>query len=112
VAYFELTPAYGKDYKTAMAVTEAWNDYLDFLGDWQMGFQVCNKQDFKPGDTVNLRYRGNTRVAVVKVQGAAKAAAEIRPVKGGFMISRKPCAVCGEPAFGGEYCCGHDQEAK
>jgi hypothetical protein len=32
---------------------------------------------------------------------------QIKPVKGGFEIRRKPCLVCGEPPFGDEYCCGH-----
>ena len=31
----------------------------------------------------------------------------ITPTKHGFIIARTPCATCGEPPFGDEYCCGH-----
>jgi hypothetical protein len=34
---------------------------------------------------------------------------KITPTKRGFEISRASCPVCGEPPFGGEYCCGHAQ---
>lgn len=34
----------------------------------------------------------------------------ITPTKRGFVITRKPCVVCGEPPFGSEYACGHSQE--
>lgn len=35
--------------------------------------------------------------------------AEIKPTKTGFTITRRACVVCGEPPFGDEYCCGHNQ---
>jgi hypothetical protein len=31
----------------------------------------------------------------------------IKPVPGGFQITRPVCVECGEPPFGDEYCCGH-----
>lgn len=34
----------------------------------------------------------------------------IKRVKGGFKITRPKCVVCGEPPFGDEYACGHQQK--
>lgn len=65
--YYELTPAYGRDYKTKAEVVEAWNEGKDFEGDYQLGFQLVNKQGIPKPCTVNLRYKGNRNVAVVKV---------------------------------------------
>lgn len=66
--FYELTPAYGRDYKTKAEVTAAWNDDKDFLGDYQLGFKPVNRRDLKPGDTVLLRYKRNTQVTSVKVK--------------------------------------------
>lgn len=38
-----------------------------------------------------------------------KAKIDITPTKRGFVMSRVACVVCGEPPFGNEYCCGHEQ---
>ena len=35
--------------------------------------------------------------------------ARITKTKHGFKITHRVCSVCGEPPFGGEYCCGHAQ---
>ena len=32
----------------------------------------------------------------------------VKPVRGGFLIERPSCPVCGEPPFGGAYVCGCD----
>ena len=64
---YELQPAYGRDYKTKAAVTAAFNEGKDFRGDYQLGFSLCSKRDFQPGDTVLLRYRECRSVAVEKV---------------------------------------------
>ena len=66
--YYELTPAYGRDYNTKAEVIAAWYEDRDFVGDYQLGFKYCNAQDFKPGDTVLLRYKRNTQVTSVKVK--------------------------------------------
>lgn len=66
--YYELTPAYGHDYKSKAEVIADFNAGKDFTGDYQMGFAYCSKTDFKPGDTVNLRYKRNTQVAVVPIK--------------------------------------------
>ncbi len=65
--YYELEPAYGRDYKNKAEVEKAFRDGKDFNGDFQMRFKLCGIADFKPGDYVNLRYSRNTKVAVVKV---------------------------------------------
>jgi hypothetical protein len=66
--YYELTPAYGRDYKTKAEVVAAFESDRDFEGDHSMGFKLCNRQDFKPGDTVKLRYKGNRNVTPYKVK--------------------------------------------
>jgi hypothetical protein len=65
--YYELTPAYGKDYKSAAEVINAWRDGADFVGDYQLGFQYVNQENIPKPSTVNLRYARERRVAVVKV---------------------------------------------
>lgn len=65
--YYELTPAYGRDYKTKAEVIAAFESGKDFAGDYNLGFRLCNKEAFKPGDTVNLRYKKNRAVVPYKV---------------------------------------------
>lgn len=68
--YFELSPAYGRDYKKAADVKADFLAGKDFDGDYQLGFKLCNKQDldqFKPY-TANLRYKKLTQIAVVVVK--------------------------------------------
>lgn len=65
--YYSLTPAYGRDYKTAKEVKEAFDSGKDFVGDYNLGFRLCNKEAFKPGDTVNLRYKKDRSVVPYKV---------------------------------------------
>lgn len=65
--YYELVPAYGRDYKTKAEVVAAWESGKDFEGDYQLGFKLVNKQDIPKPCTVNLRYKRNMNVAVVKV---------------------------------------------
>lgn len=64
--YTTITPAYGRDYKSAKAAKE---DFLinrkDFI--LQPQEQYCSISDFAPGVTVNIRYKRMTQVAVVKV---------------------------------------------
>jgi hypothetical protein len=71
MTYFELAPAYGRDYKSKAEVVAAWNEGKDFAGDFQLGFKPVNKADleaeWKGKATVHLRYKGCRQVAVVKV---------------------------------------------
>jgi hypothetical protein len=63
----ELEPAYGRDYKSAAEVEQAFRIGQDFLGDYNMGFKPCGIADFATGVRVQLRYKKNTRVAVITV---------------------------------------------
>ncbi len=69
--YFELVPAYGRDYKNAKDVKAAFNEGKDFEGDMQLGFKLCNKEqldaEFRPY-TANLRYKKLTQIANVVVK--------------------------------------------
>ena len=65
--YYELTPVYGRDYKNKTEVVAAWNEGEDFEGDYQLGFKLVNRHDIPKPCTVNLRYKANTHIAVVKV---------------------------------------------
>jgi hypothetical protein len=65
--YYELSPAYGRDYKTAKEVKAAFEAGKDFVGDYNLRFALCSIRDFKPGDTVNLRYKKNRSVVPYKV---------------------------------------------
>ncbi len=65
--YYELTPAYGRDYKSKTEVMAAWYTGKNFQGDYQLGFKPVNLEDIPKPCTVNLRYKGNRSVAVVKV---------------------------------------------
>lgn len=66
MAFYELTPAYGRDYKTKAEVIAAWKADKDFEGDYQLGFKPVNRQDIPKPCTVMLRYKRNTMVASVK----------------------------------------------
>ncbi len=68
--YFELSPAYGRDYKNKAEVIAAFKSGKDFGGDYQLGFQLCSIRDleqFKPY-TANLRYKKLTQVCNVVVK--------------------------------------------
>jgi len=64
--HFELTPAYGRNPKTAKEVKALWNEGKDFQGDYQLGFKYCSKGDFPKGKSILLRYKNNEGVTVVK----------------------------------------------
>lgn len=44
-----------RNYATKAQVVAAWHEGKDFSGDYQTGFRLCNKDDFHPGDVVNLQ---------------------------------------------------------
>ena len=67
MAFFELTPAYGRDYKTKAEVVAAFNEGKDFEGDYNLGFKLVNKEQLPAGSTVILRYKGNRQTASVKL---------------------------------------------
>ena len=66
-----LVPAYGRDYKSAKEVKEAWEAGKDFL--------ICdafspddgrylNKDDAPKGATFNVRYKGMTQITTIKTK--------------------------------------------
>lgn len=67
--YFELSPAYGRDYKTAKDAKTAWNDGKDWEGDFQLGFKPVNREDIPKPCTVVLRFDANRKLTTVKVGG-------------------------------------------
>lgn len=70
--YYALVPAYGRDYKTAKEVTDAFNQDMDFEGDIQLDCRLVNKsqlQEIAKGPvSVQLRYAKLRKLTVVKVQ--------------------------------------------
>jgi len=67
MTFYELTPAYGRDYKNKAEVTAAFNAGKDFEGDYQLGFSLVNKEQLPAGSTVMLRYKRNTMVTSIKI---------------------------------------------
>ncbi len=70
VSYLTVTPAYGRDYKTKKEALEAWEQGKDFeiASGLFSGGTYINKEDAKPGMTINIRYKNATQVAVVKIK--------------------------------------------
>lgn len=66
--YYELQPAYGRGYKSAKEVKQAWEENKDFMGDYQLSFKLVNKQSIPKPCTVLLRYKRLTQVASINVK--------------------------------------------
>ena len=65
-----LTPAYGRDYKSAADTVAAFDAGKDFvLASVFHGGGYVSRRDFKPGDRVCLRYSKLRKVAVYTVKG-------------------------------------------
>ena len=68
-SYLTVTPAYGRDYKTKKEVLEAWEQGKDFaIASVFDGGGYINKEDARPGMTINIRYKRATQIAVVKIK--------------------------------------------
>lgn len=65
--YYELSPAYGRNPKTAKEALSDWKEGKDWQGDYQMGFKVCSIRDVAKGCVVELRYANLRKVVVVRV---------------------------------------------
>ena len=65
-----LVPAYGRDYKSGKEVQADWDAGKDFtiatFGP-DDGRQI-NKQDARPGDTLNIRFKKLANIKVIKVK--------------------------------------------
>jgi len=78
MTYFELSPAYGRDYKNKKEAIEAFETGKDWIGDYQLGFKPINVNDIPKPCTVNLRYGKQTKIAVCKVAVGQVARAETK----------------------------------
>jgi len=69
--YLTLVPSYGRDYKSKKEVQAAWDAGKDFTinqyGHPDDGRQI-NKQDAKPGETLNIRFKRLQNVHVIQVK--------------------------------------------
>lgn len=65
--YCELSPAYGRDYKTQTEAKTAFNEGKDWAGDFNLGFKTCSIRDFEDGTPVLLRYNKLKSVVSLKV---------------------------------------------
>jgi hypothetical protein len=68
-AWLNLLPAYGRDYKTAKQVKEAWSQGKDFIiADIMHPYsgKPMNKQDARKGETYMIRYDRQMKICVIK----------------------------------------------
>lgn len=65
MSYLILTPAYGRDYKSAKEAKEAFLAGKDFVVNPQGCY--CSIRDLAPGQSVNIRYKNLRQVMVLKV---------------------------------------------
>jgi hypothetical protein len=67
--YITVTPAYGRDYKTAKAARAAWAQGLDFIIQ-SFGHPYDGKpisvRDVAPGETITIRFDQLRKTAKVK----------------------------------------------
>jgi hypothetical protein len=66
--YYELSPAYGRDYKNAAAAKSDWANGKDFMGDYQLGFKPIGINDIPKPCTVILRFDGHRKRTILKVK--------------------------------------------
>lgn len=64
-----LTPAYGRDYKSKKEALEAFDAGQDFIYNSIDGQNYCAKQELITNGirSVQLRYKNNTQVIVIKL---------------------------------------------
>jgi len=67
--YITVSPAYGRDYKSAKDAQEAWASGLDFIlhdltSSWDG--KPCSVRDFPPDTHVNIRYHNLTQITPAK----------------------------------------------
>jgi hypothetical protein len=64
-----LTPARGRDYKSAKEAVKDFEDCKDFImNDVIKGFGLCSISDFPAGTEITLRYNKLRNVKVIKVK--------------------------------------------
>lgn len=63
-----LSPAYGKDYKTAKEVEADFRNGKDFvLCNMGPGGRYCSIRDFEPGTSIELRYNRKLDLTMTEV---------------------------------------------
>ena len=71
MTYMTLTPAYGRDYKSAKDVKADWDANKDFviadIFGGNCGLPVNKEQLVGKSITVNIRYANEAKVTVIKV---------------------------------------------
>lgn len=66
--YLTISPAFGRDYKSAKDAKEAFLSGKDFkMESLVAGGQYCSVRDFKPGVIVSVRYAKLAKVVNVTV---------------------------------------------
>jgi hypothetical protein len=63
-----LSPAYGRDYKSAKEVKAALTEGKDFMANHFTGSAYCSLRDLADGEH-SVRYKRLTQVVIVKVRG-------------------------------------------
>jgi hypothetical protein len=66
MAWFEVTPAYGRDYTTAKAAKADWNEGKDFLDPSTGRYMSKRNADADPSMHVIIRYSQNRKVTGTK----------------------------------------------
>ena len=73
---YELSPAYGRDYKSANEVKQAFLTGKDFEGDYSLRFMLVNVNDIPKPCTVQLRYKRQTMVTTLEIKAGQVAQPE------------------------------------
>jgi hypothetical protein len=69
MTFFVVSPAYGRDYKTAKEVKASWEAGKDFLHESALhtgGGTYINNADVGPGHSVQIYFKDKTKSTVVK----------------------------------------------
>lgn len=65
--WYNLTPAYGRDYNSKAAVMKDWTEGKDFKLNSMRGTTYCSIRDFIKGDKIQMRYSKLMKVTVITV---------------------------------------------
>jgi hypothetical protein len=63
-----LTPAHGRDYKSAKDAIADFNAGKDFVLNTHLGSTYCSKTDFAPGANLVIRYKRNTKLCTYYIE--------------------------------------------
>ena len=60
---YTLTPAYGRDYTNNVSAKEGLCNGQYFIWHTPLGTTYCSLRDFHKGDTINIRYKRQQKIA-------------------------------------------------